>query len=125
MGHGAFAILQLRSSDHQATPRHDQVDDPPQDPATLAVVIPAEQANCVELSQEPFTGHEAFALLQVRSLVPPLIPRHDQVADHPHNPGRLFDVIPRVQAKFVALSHAPFTIQSGFNLVQLRSSVPP
>ena len=76
------------------------------------------------LSQAPLTGHEAFALLQVRSLVPPFIPRHDHVADPPHNPGRLFDVIPRVQAKLVELSQAPFTIQSGFNLVQLRSSVP-
>ncbi len=79
----------------------------------------------MELSQEPFTGHEAFALLQARSLVPPLIPRHDQVADHPQDPARLFDVIPRVQAKFVVLSHAPFIIQSGFNLVQLTSSVQP
>ena len=38
-------LLQVRSSDPPPAPRQDQVDDPPQEPATSAVPEPVVQAN--------------------------------------------------------------------------------
>jgi hypothetical protein len=97
-GHGAFAILQLTSSVPPPAPRHDQVDDPPQDPATFADEVPTEQAYCVELSQAPFITQAGLGLVQLRSSDPPPAPRHDQVDDPPQDPAILLLVLPPRQA---------------------------
>ncbi len=53
-GHGGLGLVQLRSSVPPFAPRHDQVADPPQDPARLPELVPVVQEKLVELSQEPF-----------------------------------------------------------------------
>jgi hypothetical protein len=79
-------------------PRHDQVDDPPQDHATFADEVPTEQAYCVELSQAPFITQAGLGLVQLRSSDPPPAPRHDQVDDPPQDPAILENEVPVVQA---------------------------
>jgi hypothetical protein len=44
-GQAAFARVQVTSFVPPLAPRHDQVDDPPQDPAIFALVVPSKQAN--------------------------------------------------------------------------------
>jgi hypothetical protein len=97
-GQAALALLQVRSLDPPPTPRHDQVADPPHEPARLPELVPVVQAKLVVLLQTPFTEQIALALLQVRSLVPPLAPRQDQVDDPPQEPARLPELVPVVQA---------------------------
>jgi hypothetical protein len=98
IGHGAFAILQLVSSDPPPAPRHDQVDDPPHEPGRFIALVPTEQAYCVELSQEPLTIQAGLDLVQVRSSDHPPAPRHDHVADPPQDPAILALVLPPRQA---------------------------
>ena len=45
MEQGAFGLVQVRSFVPPPEPRHDQVDEPPQEPATVHDAVPAEQAN--------------------------------------------------------------------------------
>ena len=45
MTQAALDLVQVRSSDPPPAPRHDQVDDPPQEPATLEKEVPVTQAN--------------------------------------------------------------------------------
>jgi hypothetical protein len=125
IGHGAFARVQLMSLVPPFAPRHDQVDDPPQDPATVPDAVPRAQANCVELSQEPLIGHGAFAILQLRSSDPPPAPRHDQVDDPPQDPAILLLVVPAEQANCVELSQEPLIEQGALAFEQVRSSDPP
>ena len=118
----AVVFVQVVSSDHQAIPRHDQVESLPQEPDILLLVIPVEQANSKVLLQEPFTGHGGFSLPQVISSDPPLSPRQLQLDIQPHEPGSFADEVPTEQANWVVLSHAPLMTQSGLDLVQVRSS---
>jgi hypothetical protein len=76
----------------------------------------------VVLSQVPLIEQLALSLLQLRSSVPPFAPRHDQVDDpHPQEPATVPDAVPVAQANCVELSHAPFTTQAGFGILQLVS----
>ena len=45
MGQGGLDLLQVRSSVPPPEPRHNQVDDPPQEPARFPELVPAVQAN--------------------------------------------------------------------------------
>lgn len=64
MGHRALDLVQVRSSTPPPEPRHDQVDDPPHEPAIFPELVPVAQENCVVLLQDPFTSRahefEAF-----------------------------------------------------------------
>ena len=98
MGHGAFTLLQVRSSDHPLAPRQDQVADHPQEPARFHELVPRVQAKFVELSQEPLMGQGGLDIVQLRSSEPQAIPRHDQVDDPPHDPAIFAVLVPAVQA---------------------------
>ena len=98
MAQAGLDFAQLVASDHQLTPRHDQVDDPPQEPGRFAVVVPRVQAYCTALLQVQLIGHGELGLVQVRSSVPPFVPRHNQVDDPPHDPARFPELVPVAQA---------------------------
>ena len=98
MEQSALSLVQLRSSIPPPDPRHDQVDDHhPHDPAILALVIPAEQAKFVELSQEPLMVQAGLDLVQLVSFEPPPDPRQVQVDDPPHDPATFAVSVPVVQ----------------------------
>ena len=68
-------------------PLQDQVELHPHEPARLDAEVPAEQAYCVVLLQDPLTIQEGLSLAQLRSFVHPLSPLQFHVADPPQLPG--------------------------------------
>lgn len=112
----AFALLQ-DAVVPPLSPVQLQVADPPHEPATFEAEVPAEQAKLVLLLQDPLTGHDAFALLQL-AFEPPFGLLQLQVADPPHDPATFDTEVPTEQEKLVELSHTP-AMHAGFAVLQL------
>jgi len=81
----ALALVQL-SLVPPLAPEQVQLELPPHDPATFAVLLPALQLYCVALLHAPLMGHRALALQQLTARPVP-VPEHVQVALPPQLPA--------------------------------------
>jgi hypothetical protein len=119
----AFALEQPTAFVHPPLQRHDQVDDPPQDPATLDDEVPAEQAYWVALLHAPLTAQAALAIPQ-DALDPPPLQRHDQDEEPQHEPAENPDGEP---AEHVLLDppQEPLTAQAALAIPQDALDPPP
>jgi hypothetical protein len=65
VGQTGLVFVQFVALVHEYEPRHDQVDDPPQEPELIDDGVPTAQPNCAALLQVPLIGHGSRTILHV------------------------------------------------------------